>query len=121
MTEKDREPRDKKSLDEEAAIIVFRSILEQWLTFEREATEKQQRENRRKLTKVIILGVLLFLIYNLPILFGKRMTCEEYKTAPFYKTVHYHIHPLIVDPCDTTSPMHPHHKAKAKNGQAENL
>jgi hypothetical protein len=105
MMDNDKE-QEIKALDEEVRFTVFRSIMEQVLIFlDKKREEKRRREQRRKLTKIIILGAIVFLIYNLPLLLGTRMNCEEYQTAPFYQKMHYHIHPLIVNPCDSTSPF----------------
>lgn len=78
--------------------------------------EIQQRriELKKKIRKLniimVALGLFGILITILPAILGKKLTCQEMDTAPFYEKWHYYTHPLIIHPCDSTSPFGVHNK-----------
>ncbi|GEM_PF-2087759 len=58
-----------------------------------------------RLKRFIYIGIVLALAL-LPSLLGKKLTCEEMKTAPFYQKIHYYTRsPVLAHPCDSTSPF----------------
>ncbi|OJV52493.1 MAG: hypothetical protein BGO31_07535 [Bacteroidetes bacterium 43-16] len=74
-----------------------------------EETEQRRKASNRKIrilkNRIIVLFTIGVLLTVLPGLLGKKLTCEQMDTAPFYEKWHYYTHPLIVDPCDSTSPF----------------
>lgn len=72
--------------------------------FEEVKNKRRKAQSTRRIKFVASL-IILFSLYYLPFLLGRKMTCAEYKKARIYEKMYYYMHPLMSGPCDTTSPF----------------
>lgn len=75
-----------------------------------EILKRTNREIKRKIfisrLKRVFYIVIVIAIAFLPTILGKKLTCKEMDTAPFYQKIHYYTRsPAFAHPCDSTSPF----------------